>query len=99
MPKSHVLQIRLDDATLSLWRDEAERAGLSVSELVRESVEARCRLEARLRDEADRQRQAAHMQRVALRRLAEVEERRGRAPTRDDVLAKLDQLQRQLVDG
>jgi hypothetical protein len=59
MPKSHVLQIRLDEATLVTWRDEAARAGLSVSEFVRNSVDARCRLEGRLRGEAERLAHAA----------------------------------------
>jgi hypothetical protein len=91
MPKSHVLQIRLDDATLDTWRAEAKRDRTSVSAFVSECVDARCRVQATLREEDERRAHAHHMWREAARRLAEAEERR-KHPRAADVLAALDEI-------
>ena len=96
MPKSHVLQIRLDEDTYAAWRAEAARQGLSLSAFVRDAVDARCRLEARLREEAERQSRAIQMQQEAARRRAAAELSR-REPTADDVLAVLDGLRPHLL--
>jgi hypothetical protein len=89
MAKTEVLQIRLTITELETWREAAELDGVSLSHYVRKAVTSKVKLDATLRDQADRARENRRMQRLAMQKLEEASAARRRRPTRDEMLRQL----------
>ena len=75
MAKTEMLRLRITPAELGQWKHPAEEdKAESLSEYVRTAVHSKVMLAARLREQAERDRENARRQRIAIGKLAEREE-------------------------